>query len=174
MDWADRAVLTGFARLLPCRLRDGLFRATGHAAALASGSDSSAVDVSEPAWRAVGDRGDPHLGDAAGRRELDLGLSKDPQAIEGSTASCAGWVTGSVPARCGRCCNVPGLSSADAVCRELAAVPAGSAEGVLAVDFFTVDTVLLRRLYVLFGIEVGRWAVPITHPPAGAACRRTG
>ena len=28
------------------------------------------------------------------------------------------------------------------------------AEGVLAVDFFTVDTVLLQRLYVLFAIQV--------------------
>jgi transposase InsO family protein len=29
------------------------------------------------------------------------------------------------------------------------------AQGVLAVDFFSVDTVLLRRLYILFAIEVG-------------------
>src|SRR4029450_12562347 len=29
------------------------------------------------------------------------------------------------------------------------------ATGVVAVDFFTVDTVLLRRLYVLFAVELG-------------------
>jgi hypothetical protein len=37
----------------------------------------------------------------------------------------------------------------------LAAVPPRQAEGVLAVDLFTVDIVLLRRWYVLFAIELG-------------------
>src|SRR6266487_5456801 len=80
-----------------------------------------------------------------------------PGGIAASTASCADWGTraGSGPARCGPSCGAPGLLRRPSGRRS----PGGSScEPRPRVCWrwtsCTVDTVLLKRLYVLFVIEI--------------------
>src|SRR6266536_1003556 len=77
VDWADRAVLAGLARLA---------RPAGDAAALASRPGPAPLELPAPAWPAQCGGGGPRAGAAAGQGEPDLGVSPHPwRAVPRST-----------------------------------------------------------------------------------------
>ena len=148
LDWADRAVLAGLARLLPARAGTGSSLGPRRCCAgikiWSGAAGATRTGVVVQAWRwssALWCYGWP------GRTR--------PGATAASTASCADSATGS------------GASTVWAILQRGGVDPApkrsaltwrqflrAQAKAVLAVDFFTVDTVFLQRLYVLFVIEV--------------------
>jgi putative transposase len=149
VDWADRAVLAALTRLLPRRLRDGLFVRPGTLLRWHR-------DLVRQRWSYPSRRGRPPV--AAEIRSLVLRL-----ASENST-----WGYRRIHGELCRLGYRVGASTVWAILNLAGIGPAPKrsavtwrhflrfqAQGVLAVDFFSVDTVLLRRLYVLFAIEVG-------------------
>jgi putative transposase len=150
VNWADRAVLAGLVRLLPRRAWCGLFV---EPATLLRWHR----DLVRRHWTYPRQRGRPAL--AAELRELVLRLARENPT----------WGYRRVH---GELCRLGyrdriGASTVWTILRRAGVAPAptrsaltwrqflrAQAKGVLAVDFFTVDTVFLRRLYVLFVIEV--------------------
>ena len=150
VDWADRAVLAGLARLLPRPVWWGLF--VRPATMLRWHRD-----LVRRRWIYPHRRGRPAL--AAELRELVLRLARENP----------GWGYGRIH---GELCRLGykdrvGASTVWTILRRAGVDPASKrsavswrqflraqANGVLAVGFFTVDTVFLRRLYVLFVIEL--------------------
>jgi hypothetical protein len=165
VDWADRAVLAGLARLLPRPSWRGLFVRPETLLRWHRG-------LVRRRWSHPHRRGRPAL--AAELRALVLRLARENptwgyRRIHGELCRLgyrlgAGtvWPSCSAPAsirhRRGR--RSPGGEFLRA-----------QAKGVLAVDFFTVDTVLLQRLYVLFVLEVASRRVHVLgmtpHPVGG-------
>jgi putative transposase len=150
VDWADRAVLAGLARLLPRPTRRGLFVRPETLLRWHR-------DLVRRRWSYPHQRGRPAT--AAEIRALVLRLARENPAwgyrrIHGEL--CRLGYRGRV-----------GASTVWTILQRGGGDPApkrsavswrqflqAQAAGVVAVDFFTVDTVLLRRLYVLFVIEV--------------------
>jgi hypothetical protein len=147
VDWADRAVLAGLTRLLPRRLWGGLFV---RPATLLRWHR----DLVRKRWAHPSRHGRPSV--TAEIRNLALRLAR-----ENST-----WGYRRIHGELRRLGYRVGASTVWTILRNAGVDPApkrsavtwrqflrAQAQGVLAVDFFSVDTVLLRRLYVLFVVR---------------------
>jgi hypothetical protein len=121
LDWADRAVLAGLARLLPRSTWRGLLvqleHCCGGIATWSGAAGPIRTGVAGPAWQCGCARG---CFGWPGRTR--------PGDIAASTASCAASATraGLGPARCGRSCSAPVLLRHPTIGHPMAAVPAGS------------------------------------------------
>jgi putative transposase len=148
VDWADRAVLAGLARLLPRPTRHGLFVRPETLLRWHR-------DLVRRRWSSPHRRGRPAV--AAELRPLVLRLAKENPT----------WGYRRIHGELGRLGFRIGAGTVWAILHRAGVDPAptrsavswrqflwAQAKGVLAVDFFTVDTVFLQRLYVLFVLEV--------------------
>jgi transposase InsO family protein len=166
VDWADRAMLAGLARLLPRPAWHGLIVQPTTLLGWHR-------DLVRRRWTYPHRRGRPAL--AAELRALVLRLARENptwgyRRIHGELC------------RLGHSNNI-GASTVWTILQRAGVAPApkrsavswrqflrAQAKGVLAVDCFTVDTVFLRRLYVLFAIEIATRRVHVlgvTPHPAG-------
>ena len=148
IDWADRAVLAGLSRMLPRSVWRGLFV---QPATLLRWHR----DLVRRRWTYPHQRGRPSV--AAEIRALVLRLARENPT----------WGYRRIHGELCRLGYKIGASTVWTILQRAGVDPAPKrsaltwrqflrvqANGVLAVDFFTVDTVFLKRLYVLFVIEV--------------------
>jgi hypothetical protein len=164
LDWADRAVLAGLARLLP---RPSWNRVFVRPETLLRWHH----DLVRRRWSYLHRRGRP--GVALELRDLVLRLARENPT----------WGYRRIHGELGRLGYKIGASTVWAILHRAGVEPApkrsaltwrqflrAQAKSVLAVDFFTVDTVLLKRLYVLLVIEVATRRVHVlgmTAHPSG-------
>ena len=152
LDWADRAVFAALIRRLPRALRRHRLVTPDTDPALAPPPRAQEVDLPEPARTATDQRRHRRAGRSGWRRRTRAGDTA------GSRASCSSSATGSAPRRSAGSSQRHRIPPApvrhtDTSWRQFLRTQATS---MLAVDFFHVDcAVTLRRLYVLFVLEVG-------------------
>ena len=145
-DWADRAVLTALARLLPAVLRAHRLVTPGTLLAWHR-------RLIQRKWTYPNRPGRP----GTSRRSATWCCGSRGRTRPGDTAGCTVNCPGSGTRSAKRPCGLRARSHRPAP-RHLdtswRAFLRTQAQGLLACDFFTVDTVFLRRLYVLFVMEV--------------------
>src|SRR5207302_10318941 len=116
---------------------------------LAPRACATALDIGAREARAARDRDrEARPGAAAGAREPTLGLSANRRRAKEARRLGLAEHGPAAAHQCG-----PG-TRAEAHGPDVARVPAQQAGGIVACEFFTVETAFLRRYYVLFFIEL--------------------